>query len=218
MYKMSIFDFLLIAGNKKQMLHHENNGYLNLLFLGIVLALFLLGISLIAFFELLRVMGIYVKGNKPSALEICGYISVVAHNCGEEIVTVANNAGAGGGTIVMGRGTASNSIIQLLGLGDTQKDVVFIIVESDVEKAVRSAIMEAVSDRKGHFGFMVSCKLNGFIKAGDLDKNFEEEKGAEKMADGYEMINVIVNKGYAEDAMAAARKAGAGGGTGEAEA
>lgn len=33
------------------------------------------------------------------------------------------------------------------------------------------------------------------------------------MADGYEMINVIVNKGYAEDAMAAARKAGAGGGT-----
>ena len=140
-------------------------------------------------------------------------ISVVPHNCGEEIVTVANNTGAGGGTIVMGRGTASNSIIQLLGLGDTQKDVVFIIVESAVEKAVRSAIMEAVSDRKGHFGFMVSCKLNGFIKAGDLDKNFEEEKGAEKMADGYEMINVIVNKGYAEDAMAAARKAGAGGGT-----
>ena len=29
----------------------------------------------------------------------------------------------------------------------------------------------------------------------------------------YQMINVIVNKGYAEDAMAAARKAGAGGGT-----
>ena len=33
------------------------------------------------------------------------------------------------------------------------------------------------------------------------------------MNDSYEMINVIVNKGYAEDAMAAARKAGAGGGT-----
>lgn len=29
----------------------------------------------------------------------------------------------------------------------------------------------------------------------------------------YQMINVIVNKGYAEDAMSAARKAGAGGGT-----
>ena len=29
----------------------------------------------------------------------------------------------------------------------------------------------------------------------------------------YQMINIIVNKGYAEDAMAAARKAGAGGGT-----
>ena len=31
--------------------------------------------------------------------------------------------------------------------------------------------------------------------------------------ENYEMINIIVNKGYAEDAMAAARKAGAGGGT-----
>ena len=29
----------------------------------------------------------------------------------------------------------------------------------------------------------------------------------------YEMINIIVNKGYAEDAMTAARKAGASGGT-----
>lgn len=48
-----------------------------LYFGGIVLALFLLGISLIAFFELMRVMGIHVKGNKLTALEICGYIFVV---------------------------------------------------------------------------------------------------------------------------------------------
>ena len=33
------------------------------------------------------------------------------------------------------------------------------------------------------------------------------------MQDTYQVINVIVNKGYAEDAMAAARKAGASGGT-----
>lgn len=49
-----------------------------LYFGGIVLALFLLGISLIAFFELMRVMGIHEKGRKPSALEISGYISIVA--------------------------------------------------------------------------------------------------------------------------------------------
>ena len=34
-----------------------------------------------------------------------------------------------------------------------------------------------------------------------------------KTEDNYQMINIIVNKGYAEEAMAAARKAGAGGGT-----
>ena len=56
-------------------------------------------------------------------------ISIVPHNSGELITSSAVDAGAHGGTIVMGRGTASNSIIQLLGLGDTSKDIVFIVVE-----------------------------------------------------------------------------------------
>ena len=39
-------------------------------------------------------------------------------------------------------------------------------------------------------------------------------EGENKMSNStHQMINVIVNKGYAEDAMAAARKAGASGGT-----
>ena len=40
-------------------------------------------------------------------------ISIVPHNCGEVITNAANEAGAGGGSIIMGRGTAENSILQL---------------------------------------------------------------------------------------------------------
>ena len=47
---------------------------------------------------------------------------IVPHNSGELITNAAKEAGAGGGTIVMGRGTASNSVLQLLGLGDTSKE------------------------------------------------------------------------------------------------
>ena len=147
-------------------------------------------------------------------------IGIVPHNSGELITDAAKSAGAGGGTIAMGRGTASNGVLQLLGLGDTSKDIVYIIIKNSIKQAVYDAIIKA-SEKKAHFGVMFTLNTPGFIRAGhlddtsDLESSTTESKGEETMSteNNYQMINVIVNKGYAEDAMAAARKAGAGGGT-----
>ncbi len=145
-------------------------------------------------------------------------VSIVPHDCGELISNAAKSAGAGGGTIAMGRGTASNGVLQLLGLGDTSKDIVYIILEEEKCSAVKNALITATESKK-HFGVLFILELGSFIKAGN--KNHIEEipsaqsKGGKNMTanESFQMINVIVNKGYAEDAMAAARKAGAGGGT-----
>ena len=142
-------------------------------------------------------------------------VSIVPHNSGELICNAAKSAGAGGGTIAMGRGTASNGVLQLLGLGDTSKDIVYIIVKNSLKAAVYDAII-AASEKKAHFGVMFTLNTPDFIRAGHLNEKSDNStlKGEEAMSDkNYQMINVIVNKGYAEDAMEAARKAGAGGGT-----
>ena len=139
-------------------------------------------------------------------------ISIVPHNSGEIITNAAKLAGSRGGTILMGRGTAENSIIQLLGLGDKSKDIVYILVEEEICQNVLVKIKESTQNKK-NFGIVFTIDINNFLRSGSI-KNLENENlGVEKMNDSYEMINVIVNKGYAEDAMAAARKAGAGGGT-----
>lgn len=139
-------------------------------------------------------------------------ISIVPHNSGEIITNAAKLAGSRGGTILMGRGTAENSIIQLLGLGDKSKDIVYILVEEEICQNVLDKIKESTQNKK-NFGIVFTIDINNFLRSGSI-KNLENENlGVEKMNDSYEMINVIVNKGYAEDAMAAARKAGAGGGT-----
>ena len=139
-------------------------------------------------------------------------ISIVPHNSGEIITNAAKLAGSRGGTILMGRGTAENSIIQLLGLGDKSKDIVYILVEEEICQNVLVKIKESTQNKK-NFGIVFTIDINNFLRSGSI-KNLENENlGVEKMNDFYEMINVIVNKGYAEDAMAAARKAGAGGGT-----
>lgn len=141
-------------------------------------------------------------------------ISIVPHDSGELIANAAKSAGAGGGTITMGRGTASNGVLQLLGLGDTSKDIVYIIIKENLKEAVYNAIIKA-SEKKSHFGVIFTLNTPDFIRAGHLDEKSDGAKGEETMKDekNYQMINIIVNKGYAEDAMAAARKAGAGGGT-----
>ena len=139
-------------------------------------------------------------------------VTIVPHNYGDEISSIAVKAGAGGGTVLMGRGTAENSILQLLGLGDTSKDITYNIVEQNIEQKVREAIIEETKKKKNHFGVMFSILLGDFMKAGAVEQDLEGETIMEEM-DSYEMINMIVNKGYAEDAMAAARKAGARGGT-----
>lgn len=141
-------------------------------------------------------------------------ISIVPHDSGELIANAAKSAGAGGGTITMGRGTASNGVLQLLGLGDTSKDIVYIIIKENLKEAVYNEIIKA-SEKKSHFGVIFTLNTPDFIRAGHLDEKSDGTKGEETMKNekNYQMINIIVNKGYAEDAMAAARKAGAGGGT-----
>lgn len=150
-------------------------------------------------------------------------VCIVPNNCGDLITTTAVSAGAGGGTILMGKGTAASNILQLLGLGDTSKEITFTIVEEALLQNVRSAILAATDDKKSHFGVMFNLDIFQFMRAAGGTPEKSESKGEEKMMNeanemmsinnNYQMINIIVNKGYAEDAMAAARKAGAGGGT-----
>jgi len=139
---------------------------------------------------------------------------IVPHENGEYITSAAKEAGAAGGTVLMGRGTASNSLLQLLGLGDTSKDLTMCIVDTVLLEKVRNKIIDSCKEKKNHFGVMVTMDVDSFIKAGKVSEyNDKTEEQEEKTMAAYEMINVIVNKGYGEDAMAAARKAGAGGGT-----
>lgn len=148
---------------------------------------------------------------------------IVPHNSGELITNAAKQAGAGGGTIIMGRGTASNSVLQLLGLGDTSKDITMNIVDDSLAPQVCKSIEETCADKKSHFGVLFTINVSDFAKAGSTEKTngkadadkptTSQEKSGDQNMEKYEAINIIVNKGYAEDAMAAARKAGAGGGT-----
>lgn len=135
-------------------------------------------------------------------------ISIVPRNQGELVTHAANEAGAFGGTILMGRGTAATSLLQILGFGDSAKDIVIIICEQNKKEIIKNSIISAAQNKKQPFGVVFSLKATDFFKAGT---NYSEEKMNQESE--YKLITAIVNKGYADDTMDAARKAGATGGT-----
>src|SRR5574344_2247913 len=136
-------------------------------------------------------------------------ICIVPHNKGELITRTAVEAGSTGGTLLMGRGISPNSFITALGLGDTSKDIVYILAQDEQKDKIINSIKNVLETEKQNFGQILSVNVNKFLKPGILNEG--EIKMSENKS--LELITVILNKGYADDAMSAARKAGAGGGT-----
>ena len=139
-------------------------------------------------------------------------LTIVDRDHGEGIVAITKKAGAQGGTILLGRGTAQRWLMQVLGLGDPRKDIVITLLSSDILHAVTKEL---------HTDPWVNSKVRGVSTVLDVSlllryasSSVSQPKGAPMSAStSHELISVIVNAGFADDVMAAARKAGATGGT-----
>ncbi|MGE4583667.1 MAG: transcriptional regulator [Sphaerochaeta sp.] len=125
-------------------------------------------------------------------------IAIVETGNAEPLMQKAKQAGSTGGTILSGRGTASSSLLCLLGLGDSHKEILMTLVEDETMDAVWQTLCTATQVRG------VLAKTGAYRPK---NASSSSPKGT------YELINIICPAGYADDLMAAARKAGAGGGT-----
>jgi len=141
-------------------------------------------------------------------------ISIVDRGDGEHIVNVTKKAGATGGTILIGRGTAHRQILQILGLDDTRKDIVLTLIQEPVLEPVLKALQSDLTIVKKMRGISMVLSLHKLIRRSMSQTPFQAQtKGDSMPSPSHELISVIVNAGYADDVMAAARKAGARGGT-----
>lgn len=135
--------------------------------------------------------------------------AIVPHNRCNTISDAAQKAGSWGGTVLTARGITSNKFLDFLGLGETSLDVVMILTESEKCSGIFSAIIDSVSEEKKNFGIAYSTNAGQLLKVGNITGDKPVMNGNKKQ----QLITVILNRGFADDAMAAARNAGAGGGT-----
>lgn len=136
-------------------------------------------------------------------------IAEVPHNKADEVSQAANEAGCAGGTVLIGRKISSNRFALAIGVGSNTIDVLYLLTEEEKKDAICNAVKQLAEKEKFNSGAIYALSAEGLLKTGNFIQG-EEKMNAENT---HELITVILNRGYADDAMQAARKAGAGGGT-----
>jgi nitrogen regulatory protein PII len=145
-------------------------------------------------------------------------LSIVQSGVGEALVHETKEAGARGGTILIGKGVAEHAILHMLGLGDAEKEIVVTLLQD--------SHVTAVLDRLAHFrrNKRLACGIAMLIdvphilthvlhlEANSLLKESQTRRRP-TMDTVHTLITCIVNRGAADEIMDAARAAGATGGT-----
>lgn len=92
--------------------------------------------------------------------------TVVQRGLGEEVIEVTKSNGVFVSLICPGRGTATSSILEMFGLGATEKDVILSFVKTDETHKVITAISEQMEFAKpgGGIAFAVPLQSIAGIK------------------------------------------------------
>ena len=120
-------------------------------------------------------------------------IAIVNNGQAARFVSIAKKAGAGGGTVIPAKGTASSRFLGFLGLGGKSREMIMMVIDGSLAQKIVDEVRS-----EGHMQGVAAI----------LGSSEEEN-----MASEWKMITIIVNTGYSDDIMDAARKAGASGGT-----
>ena len=148
-------------------------------------------------------------------MELYCVIAITDHERGEAMNTLYRAAGLRGILSMPGRGTATSEHLAIYGLDATEKYVISGVGNGDeAEGLIKSAKRKLFIDIPGN-GVMLTIPLKSVAGGKTFAYLTDDLKtgGAPNMNFEHELITVILNEGYSDFVMDAARAAGAGGGT-----
>jgi uncharacterized protein YaaQ len=151
------------------------------------------------------------------------FVAIVNDGQGRAIAKILNKRQAAASFLTHASGTGANGFSHVLGFDESHKQVVFALIQERQWGGLKNDLRErfSVSDFSRGIAFvshvdsligLSAYKMMANVRPLGLDKGdipMEETK----KNDDYEMVVAIVNDGYVDLAMDAAKKAGARGGT-----
>ncbi|MEW9676857.1 P-II family nitrogen regulator [Lentibacillus sp. L22] len=150
-------------------------------------------------------------------------ITIVRKEKAKKVIQASKNAGANGGTVLIGEGIRLNEKKRILGIPvERERELILTLVSNQRFPNVMNAIIDSVKLNKPRqgIGFVIDTKQVAGIShmvGWDADDETMDKEGVtiamEEQKILYDLVVTIVNKGDAEKVVDATRKAGAEGGT-----
>lgn len=137
-------------------------------------------------------------------------VVIVEHNKASKVLHLADEKGVTASVAMLGRGTASRTIFDYLGLNDKKKAVLMLFGKTEEIIDLADYLVEKLEMDKPNHGIAYIESAFNVFGTEDNANGSENIKRGENM---YNAIYTIVEKGNADDVIEAAQKAGSRGGT-----
>lgn len=137
---------------------------------------------------------------------------IVSFGLGSKVLQTAKKYGISGGSVLLGKGTIKNRLLELLAIYDVRKEIVLMVSDNKTANQALEQLDKKFKFSKPNNGIAFTTTVNSVIGASSLksNPNIDERGAVNKM---YHNITVIVEKGKAEYVIDAATEAGSKGGT-----
>lgn len=150
--------------------------------------------------------------NCPDKKEFTLIGVIVNFGLGTKIIKFAKQHGVSGGTILLGKGTVRNCILEFLELCDVRKEIVLMIAEKTIANNTMDELDRKFNFHKPNHGIAFSIPVLSLIGVRGCSADIVKESGGAQHS-MYKAIFVVVDKGKAEAVIEVATKAGSRGGT-----
>lgn len=156
----------------------------------------------------------------PNTNQIMMLFSIVGRGNGKKYMDMLSSKGIAFHMQMTAHGTAPSEMMDIFGLGNTDKDVVISYATRRQSNAYIEEITKDVGASTGYGGLMMCFRLSAInrltaeiITRNDPDS--DEKGGVKAMANTHkqQLILITVNQGFTGQVMQTAKKAGAMGGT-----
>lgn len=137
---------------------------------------------------------------------------IVNHGIGKKVIKTYKEIGITGFTAFLGRGTIENHLLDLLGLNDTKKEIIWFIADRKLTNHAFTELNKKFKFEKPNHGIVFATSVTNLLGARNCTYSKDiESRGVEDIM--YNAIFTIVDKGIAESVIDAAVLAGSKGGT-----
>lgn len=137
-------------------------------------------------------------------------VVIVDSKMGSTVLSESKKLGVTGGTILLGKGTIRNPILNILGIDESRKEIVLMLASNNLEDQIHDKLESKFHMNKPNHGVMLTMLVNKVFGSHCLSKKDSKIGGNKVM---HEVIFTIVERGLGQEVVDAATKAGSTGAT-----